>query len=65
MASALSAAGGDVETILMPDRDHFTASLAGGEPDGPWVRNALQFITRISAKSSLDNRRDSCCTDEA
>jgi arylformamidase len=51
MASALSAAGGDVETILMPDCDHFTASLAGGEADGPWVRYALQFISCIAAKS--------------
>ena len=50
MASALVAAGGDVETILMPERDHFTASLAGGEADGPWVRNALRFIDRVSAK---------------
>ncbi|MGD9924531.1 MAG: alpha/beta hydrolase, partial [Pseudorhodoplanes sp.] len=51
MAAALAAAGGEVETILMPERDHFTASLAGGEADGPWVRDALRFITRFSTRS--------------
>jgi arylformamidase len=51
MSAALGAAGGDVETILMPGRDHFTASLAGGEADGPWVREALQFIARVLKSS--------------
>ena len=51
MVASLQTAGGAVETILMPDRDHFTASLAGGEADGPWVREALQFIDRFSLKS--------------
>jgi arylformamidase len=51
MVGALQAAGGSVETILMPERDHFTASLAGGEADGPWVQQALQFIARVSSKS--------------
>jgi acetyl esterase/lipase len=51
MDRALTAAGADVTTILMADRDHFTASLAGGEADGPWVSNALQFIARVAAKS--------------
>lgn len=44
MEQALHDAGGTVERIVMPDRDHFSASYAGGEPDGPWVPKALDFM---------------------
>lgn len=44
MAAALAEKGGDVERIQLDGRDHFTASLAGGEPDGPWVGRALAWM---------------------
>ena len=46
MAVALEAAGGDVELVELPARDHFSASTAGGEPDGPWVPRALDWMAR-------------------
>jgi arylformamidase len=45
-AAAVRAAGGEAETIEMAGRTHFTASFAGGEPDGPWVPAALAFMSR-------------------
>jgi arylformamidase len=47
MAAALAAAGGEVERLVLPQRDHFTASLAGGEPEGPWVPAALRWLRRL------------------
>jgi arylformamidase len=47
MEKVLRAAGTDVTSIVMPGRTHFTAHLAGGELDGPWVPAALSFIERI------------------
>lgn len=44
MEAALREAGGDVGRIVLDDRDHFSASYAGGEPEGPWVRHALAWI---------------------
>ena len=41
---AVRAAGGAVERIVLPGRNHFRASYAGGEADGPWVRPALAFM---------------------
>ncbi|MEO8132845.1 MAG: alpha/beta hydrolase [Betaproteobacteria bacterium] len=41
---AVLAAGGAAELLLMEGRTHFTASYAGGEPDGPWMPAALAFI---------------------
>lgn len=46
MTGALLAAGGEVETLVMPGRDHFQSSYAGGEPDGPWVPRALDWLGR-------------------
>ncbi len=46
MRAALEAAGGDVDSIELPGRNHFTASTAGGEPDGPWVPRALDWMAR-------------------
>jgi len=47
MADALHVAGGDVTSLVLPGRTHFTASLAGGEPDGPWVPGAVAFIRSL------------------
>lgn len=44
MEEALAAAGGQVERIVLEGRDHFSASYAGGEPDGPWVPRALDWM---------------------
>ncbi len=46
MEAALRAAGGDVERIVLEGRDHFSASYAGGESEGPWVPRALEWIGR-------------------
>jgi acetyl esterase/lipase len=47
MTAKLRAAGGTVTSLVMEGRTHFTASLAGGEPDGPWVRPASAFIRSL------------------
>ncbi|MCW5773172.1 MAG: alpha/beta hydrolase fold domain-containing protein [Rhodospirillaceae bacterium] len=49
MAGALRAAGGKVETLVMPGRDHFAASHAGGEAEGPLVPRALAWMKALSA----------------
>jgi arylformamidase len=38
--------GGEAEELALEDRTHFTASYAGGEPEGPWVPRALAFMAR-------------------
>jgi arylformamidase len=43
--TAMAKQGCDVEKIVFDGRDHFGASLAGGEPDGPWVSRALDWMT--------------------
>lgn len=48
MEEALRAAGGEVERVVMEGRNHFSASYAGGERDGPWVPRALEWIGRHS-----------------
>jgi len=45
-ASVLREVGADVDECPLADRTHFTASYAGGEPDGPWVPRALAFMDR-------------------
>jgi arylformamidase len=47
MADALRAAGANTTLVELPGRTHFTASLAGGDPDGPWVRGAVAFIKSL------------------
>jgi arylformamidase len=42
----LATAGGDVARIVLDGRNHFTASYAGGEHDGPWVPKAIAWIAR-------------------
>ena len=46
MESALRTAGADVERLVLQGRNHFTASYAGGEPKGPWVPRAVEWILR-------------------
>lgn len=46
MRATIEAAAGDAEFIELPGRNHFTASTAGGEPDGPWVPRALDWMAR-------------------
>jgi hypothetical protein len=46
MEAALKAAGADVTRIILPSRDHFSASYAGGEADGPWVSKSLAWMAR-------------------
>jgi arylformamidase len=55
MEAALRKAGGSVERIVLPGRDHFSASHAGGEADGPWVPKALAWIKKVAgaAKSAV------------
>jgi arylformamidase len=48
MAKALKAAGGEVEAYEMEGRDHFSAHLAGGEPDGPWFSRAVAFLRKYA-----------------
>lgn len=44
--SAARAAGGAVHRMVMPGRNHFSAHYACGEPDGPMVPAALDFMRR-------------------
>ncbi len=46
METALRAAGGDVERLVLEGRNHFSASYAGGEAQGPWVPRAIDWIFR-------------------
>jgi len=48
MEIALKQAGGKVEKHVFPGRDHFAASHAGGEPDGPFVARALAWMKGLS-----------------
>lgn len=49
---ALSRQGATVRTLTLDGRDHLGASYASGEPDGIWVRTALDFIEQ-SAPSKI------------
>lgn len=53
MEAALRQAGGEVERHVLPGRDHFGASYAGGEADGPWVGRALAWIAKHAPPRSL------------
>lgn len=47
MVATLSDAGIAVDKVVLDGRDHFGASLAGGEPDGPWVSRAIDWMAQI------------------
>lgn len=49
MEAALRRASGAVERHVLPGRDHFSASYAGGEPDGPCVGRALAWMQGVTA----------------
>jgi acetyl esterase/lipase len=49
MEAALRAKGGRVERLVLAGRDHFSASYAGGEPDGPYVPRALAWLEQMKA----------------
>lgn len=53
MEAALEKAGGAVERVVLPGRDHFSASHAGGEADGPWVPKALAWIAAAAARGRV------------
>ena len=44
MEAALANVGCDVERVVFPGRNHFTAHLAAGEAGGPWVNKALAWM---------------------
>ena len=48
MEETLRKHGAPVERIVMEGRDHFSASYAGGEREGPWVPRAVEWIGRHS-----------------
>jgi acetyl esterase/lipase len=47
--SAVRAAGGEVARVVLTGRNHFSAHYACGEPDGPMVPAALDFMARHTA----------------
>lgn len=49
MAAALEAAGGAVETIILPGCDHFGASYAAGDPESGWPSRAAAWMKGQSA----------------
>lgn len=49
MEAALRAAGGAVEKLVLAGRDHFSASHAGGEADGPLLPRALAWMKGLEA----------------
>jgi arylformamidase len=46
MEHALKEAGDDVERIVFPGCNHFTACYAAGEADGPWIVPAITWMNR-------------------
>jgi arylformamidase len=52
MEAALRQAGGRVERHVLAGRDHFSASYAGGEADGPWVARALAWMESVGAQKA-------------
>jgi arylformamidase len=44
MEQALAAKNADVQRIVLPGCNHFSASYAGGDPEGPCVRQAIRWI---------------------
>ena len=44
MTEALRAAGGTADTLVLDGCDHFGASYAAGDPDGPWPERAVAWM---------------------
>ena len=56
MEVALRQAGGEVQRVVLPGCDHFAASLAGGDLDGPWVPKALGWIVAARERAQRKPR---------
>jgi len=52
MAERLHMNGTAVQTLVLPDCDHFEASYAAGEPGGLWVNTLKAWMTDLSDKES-------------
>ena len=46
MAEALGRSGTAAERLVLQGRNHFTASYAGGEGEGPWVPKAVKWMAQ-------------------
>jgi acetyl esterase/lipase len=44
MADALRAAGGDVTTLILTERNHSAVSYESGKADGQWLPGALDWM---------------------
>jgi arylformamidase len=44
MEQALAAKHADVQRLVLPGCNHFSASYAGGDPQGPWVTHAVGWL---------------------
>jgi arylformamidase len=44
LEQALATKNADVERIVLPGCNHFSASYAGGDPQGPWVTHAVRWM---------------------
>lgn len=53
MEDALRASAATVASIMLPGCDHFTANLAGGASDGPWVPRAIEFIRAHAGRAAV------------
>jgi arylformamidase len=51
MEGALRATGGALARIVLPGCDHFAASLVAGDPDGPWVGPAIEWMSRGAGRA--------------
>jgi arylformamidase len=47
-AAEMKARGASVETLILSGCDHFSASLAAGDPSAPWIGRAAAFIDRFA-----------------
>jgi acetyl esterase/lipase len=50
--AAFRAAGGMIRRDVLQGRNHFSASYAGGEADGPWVKPALAFMASAVSRAA-------------
>jgi dipeptidyl aminopeptidase/acylaminoacyl peptidase len=46
MVEALKTAGGEAESLILPDCDHLEASYVTGRANGPWVTKALSWMDK-------------------
>lgn len=53
METTLAAVGVPVRRLVLPQRDHFSASIACGEAAGPWVAPAVAWMSEIPTPGDL------------